>query len=335
MQGGRNMGFTCRTSLFGVIMFLAAVFSLIPLARVSRAESTSLVFIIDASASMNETMQGRTKIGLAREMVNEILDKIPEELPVGLSFLGQRDKDTCDDIEYAVPVQGKNREQMRKLLKGLKPSGKAPVALALRKTADKLITTDDHFLNIVLVTDGRDTCEGDVFKAARDIRDKYDYQVNVDVIMINENKRESDILRHSSNVSFGFFTLIRKAGDMKSHIPFLIEKAIPPFIHYPLANTDEMALIPEGEFLMGTAKGYNADERPKHKVYLDAYYIDKYMVTQKHYRMVMGENPSVWHGSDMPVHMVDWHQAKSFCDKIGKRLPTEAEWEKAELSRSV
>ncbi len=56
------------------------------------------------------------------------------------------------------------------------------------------------------------------------------------------------------------------------------------------------------------------------------FYIDRYEVTQAEYIKVMLKNPSYFKGPDRPVEKVTWNQAVSFCDRIGKRLPTEREW---------
>ena len=71
------------------------------------------------------------------------------------------------------------------------------------------------------------------------------------------------------------------------------------------------------------------DEEPKRKVFLDAFFIDLYEVTQKDFQNVMGHNPSSFKGDDLPVEGATWYEAKSYCEQTGKRLPTEAEWEKA------
>ncbi|MFQ5715575.1 MAG: formylglycine-generating enzyme family protein [Nitrospinales bacterium] len=93
------------------------------------------------------------------------------------------------------------------------------------------------------------------------------------------------------------------------------------------AGTENMILIPAGEFEMG-GKGKH-DGKPVHTVYVDAFYIDKYEVTQKEYQEATGENPSEFKGEKRPVEKVTWEEAKRYCEKLGKRLPSEAEWEYA------
>ena len=111
----------------------------------------------------------------------------------------------------------------------------------------------------------------------------------------------------------------------------------------------EMVYLPGGRFVMGDAKGA-PDEKP-HRVFVDAFYIDKYEVTQESYRKLTGSDYSRWKSKNAPVEQVTWAAAVKYCNARSKaegltpcydvktwkcdftangyRLPTEAEWEYA------
>jgi len=111
----------------------------------------------------------------------------------------------------------------------------------------------------------------------------------------------------------------------------------------PLWAEEEMVLIPAGEFFMGSEEGEGSpDEHPVHKVYLDAFHLDRYEVTgtdfERYLERFHTEYPTItgWYDRkvrpDMakrPVFGLTWKRCRDYCLRNGKRLPTEAEWERA------
>jgi len=108
------------------------------------------------------------------------------------------------------------------------------------------------------------------------------------------------------------------------------------------ADGNEMVLIPAGPFIMGGGEGSEFDEMPQHNVYVSAFYMDKYEVTNENYqRFIRGtqyhsqtipffqDDVSLLFGPKQPAVGVSWDDALTYCKWSEKRLPTEAEWEKA------
>ena len=143
-----------------LITLLAVLISIQSLSA-QTAEPKPILFIVDASGSMWQKIGDEYKISIARDVLDDLVARLPENQQFGLIAYGHRQKGDCDDIEQLLPLTNKDKSAFTSALKGLNPTGMTPLARSA-KQAVAALKSNKAAASVILITDGEETCDGEL-----------------------------------------------------------------------------------------------------------------------------------------------------------------------------
>ncbi|MDR9439402.1 MAG: vWA domain-containing protein [Halomonas sp.] len=130
------------------------------------------VMVLDASGSMWNRMDGDiTRIEVARDVIDEYLQGRDPEVPLSVLAYGHNRRGDCGDIEVIAAMELQDADTLADRIRALNPQGMTPIADSLRLAAEQIPRTAEA-ADIILVTDGLETCEGDPCAEAARLAEK-------------------------------------------------------------------------------------------------------------------------------------------------------------------
>ena len=122
-----------------------------------------IIFVYDASGSMWGQMEGKTKMEIASSVLSTSINNFAENQQIGLVAYGHRKEGDCRDVETLLPLTNTSKVKVSSAVKAIKPLGKTPLAHSAEKVIGQLRTRKEK-ATIVLITDGIESCDGDICK---------------------------------------------------------------------------------------------------------------------------------------------------------------------------
>jgi len=157
---------------------------------------SNIAFILDASGSMMNDLEGRTRLAVAKEALLGLSQEIPPESKISLWVYGHRvpqdDKEaSCQDIEEVIPLGPINAGQFEGTVQALNALGYTPISRAIELAAASLPVAEGQQSTVVLVSDGEETCAGDPCAMAQALKERnIDLVINTIGFAVDENTRQ-------------------------------------------------------------------------------------------------------------------------------------------------
>lgn len=159
----------------------------------------NLIFLLDASGSMTEKLEGVSKWDLAKDALIELLDAgLPRFANVALIVYGHQGDasvgnrvESCNGVEVVEPLSGVDVELFKDTVDEIEPKGWTPLAKALEEGGDILLGKDFAQNFIIMLSDGKETCDGDPAAVAKQLHDSgVEVITNVVGLTVKDDERD-------------------------------------------------------------------------------------------------------------------------------------------------
>ena len=213
----RKNGFLTLITLI-LLVFVLAVPCL------AEDERPGIMFILDASGSMWGQVDGRAKIDIAKEVLKDLVGSIPEGIDLGLTAYGHRRKGDCSDVEKLVPLGPDTKGKILKQIDLIQPKGKTPIALSITSVAEDLKSREGE-TTIILVSDGKETCDGEPCEAVKQFK-KSGIKFVMHVVGFDTGSEEHDELNCIATEGGGDFYEAGDAATLKEALESASSKVV-------------------------------------------------------------------------------------------------------------
>jgi Ca-activated chloride channel family protein len=191
--------------LFGVLL---------PMAAAAQGERPASLLVLDASGSMWGQVGGRTKIEIAREAADAMLQTWDARTDLGLMAYGHRRKGDCTDIELLQPVGAFDADAIRARIAALRPIGMTPIADSVRQAALALRHAERK-ASVILVSDGEETCSADPCAVGAELEASgVDFTAHVIGFDLESNPKAREQLQCLARATGGRYVDARNAGEL-------------------------------------------------------------------------------------------------------------------------
>jgi len=188
-------------------------------------KNANMVFILDASGSMWGQVDGKAKMDIAKEVMADLIGNLPDGMNVGLVAYGHRKKGDCKDVEELVPLTPVNKKALVAKVNAISPKGMTPITLSITETVKPLKTREGE-TTVVLVSDGKETCEGDPCALVKELKAS-GVKFTMHVVGFDVTKEETKQLECIAKAGGGDYFAAKNAGEFKKAAEEVMEKAKP------------------------------------------------------------------------------------------------------------
>ncbi len=194
--------------------------------------TTYIEYILDASGSMLQNMQGKTRLQIAQEVLTTRLNALPDNAQVGLRVYGHRipyqgrEAESCQDIELAVPIQANGAQSIIDWLPNMQALGMTPMSESIQQAVNDFTFEPDRKNFIVLISDGEETCGDEPATVVQYLKEiGIDFAIHV--IGLDVNPQTAAQLKAISDAAGGVYYDARSEEDLDAALNNINETMLP------------------------------------------------------------------------------------------------------------